>query len=622
MDEEGKYSFQTGERNTFGVVDYVLFALLLCVSASIGLFYAIKDRKNQNTKDFLLAGGNMSAIPVALSLLASFMSAITLLGTPAEMYNYTTIYWWIGLGYFFTIGAAAHIYVPVFYRLRVTSAYQYLEMRFGRPTRSLISVVYVIQMVLYMSIVLYAPSLAMNAVTGFTLWGSVWAVGLVCIFYTTIGGMKAVLWTDTFQVGVMLAGLCTILIQGSIEVGGFSKAWQYSVDSGRILFDDFNPDPIVRHSVWSCVFGGAITWLAVYGANQAQIQRAITCPTLRKAQMAYWFNFPGLCVILYLCCFIGTVAYAFYRTCDPKTFGLITASDQLLPLFVMDVLGKMPGVPGIFVSCIFSGALSTLSSGLNSIAAVLLEDVVKVFCVSDLNEQRATNASKLIALVSGFICLGLTYVASMLGGVLQAALALFGMLGGPILGVFTLGIIFPWANQKGALTAVSSGVIFMLWIGVGYQVHKPPVAPFSPTSLVGCNWNLTDTNFTQPLASVLTNATVAPAPEYSTWDPFVRLYSLSYLWYSATAMLYTVCVGLIVSFATGRTDPKSLDPKLMCPLFDTLMPFLPEKILKPLRFGVDYSKMREQDEAATRDEMEIFVDKNNPDLTDVNGRPS
>ncbi|XP_069123546.1 sodium-coupled monocarboxylate transporter 1-like isoform X2 [Argopecten irradians] len=619
MDNNEGYSFQTGTKNTFGVVDYVLFALLLCVSAGIGLFYAIKDRKKQNLKDFLLAGGNMSAIPVSLSLLASFMSAITLLGTPSEMYNFTSMYWWIGAGYFFTLALASHVYIPVFYNLRITSVYQYLEMRFGSATRSLISIVYVIQMVLYMSIVLYAPSLAMNAVTGFTLWGSVWAVGLVCIFYTTIGGMKAVLWTDTFQVGVMLAGLITILIQGSIEVGGFAKAWQISYDSGRIVFDDFNPDPIVRHSVWSCVFGGAITWLAVYGANQAQIQRAITCPTLRKAQMAYWFNFPGLCVILYLCCFIGTVAYAFYRTCDPKTFGLINASDQLLPLFVMDVLGKMPGIPGIFVSCIFSGALSTLSSGLNSIAAVLLEDVVKVFCVADISEQRATNASKLIALVAGFICLGLTYVASMLGGVLQAALALFGMLGGPILGVFTLGILFPWANQKGALTAVSSGVIFMLWIGVGYQVHKPPVAPFSATSLVGCNWNLTrdmsDTNFTEPLVEIVTNAT---ATEYSTWDPFVRLYSLSYLWYSATAMLYVICVGLIVSFATGKTDPKSVDPRLMCPIFDVFLPFLPEKVRKPLRFGVDYSKTKEETTEADREEMEVFVDKTG----NSNGKPS
>lgn len=124
MAGDRQYSFQTGQKNEFQVLDYILFAGLLICSAGIGLFYAVKDRKKSNTKDFLLAGGDMNPIPVALSLLASFMSAITLLGTPSEMYNYTTIYWWIGLGYFFVILGAAHVYMPVFYRLRVTSSYE------------------------------------------------------------------------------------------------------------------------------------------------------------------------------------------------------------------------------------------------------------------------------------------------------------------------------------------------------------------------------------------------------------------------------------------------------------------------------------------------------------------
>ena len=121
---EKSYSFDTKEIPGFTVVDYVLFGLMLAFSASIGIFYAIKDRNRANTKEFLLAGGNMNPIPVALSILASFMSAITLLGTPAEMYNYTTMYWYIGLGYLFVVAGAAHIFIPVFYRLRVTSAYE------------------------------------------------------------------------------------------------------------------------------------------------------------------------------------------------------------------------------------------------------------------------------------------------------------------------------------------------------------------------------------------------------------------------------------------------------------------------------------------------------------------
>ena len=118
------YSFQTGHKNTFSVVDYVIFGGMLGISTFIGFFYAIKDRKVTNTKMFLLAGGNMNFFPVSMSLLASFMSAITLLGTPAEMYNYGTMYWWIGISYLFSVGMAAHIYVPIFYNLKVTSCYE------------------------------------------------------------------------------------------------------------------------------------------------------------------------------------------------------------------------------------------------------------------------------------------------------------------------------------------------------------------------------------------------------------------------------------------------------------------------------------------------------------------
>lgn len=120
----GDYSFNTGKLKQFSVADYVIFAAILVISAAIGFYFAWKDRKEKSITSFLLADRNMSPFPVALSLLASFMSAVTLLGTPAEMYNYTTMYWWIGLGYLLVIAGASHIYIPVFWNLGVTSAYE------------------------------------------------------------------------------------------------------------------------------------------------------------------------------------------------------------------------------------------------------------------------------------------------------------------------------------------------------------------------------------------------------------------------------------------------------------------------------------------------------------------
>lgn len=117
-------SIITGKINQFGILDYVIFAAVLIISGVIGFYHAWKDRNNQNLKQFLLAGGNMHPIPVALSLVASFMSAITLLGVPVEMYQYSTMYMWIGVGYFLVMAGAAHIYTPIFYMLKVTSVYE------------------------------------------------------------------------------------------------------------------------------------------------------------------------------------------------------------------------------------------------------------------------------------------------------------------------------------------------------------------------------------------------------------------------------------------------------------------------------------------------------------------
>lgn len=124
MAEGKEYSYITGRVESFVAVDYVLFAFTLLVSAGIGVFYAIKDRNVKTTKSYLLAGGNMSVWPAALSLVASFMSAITLLGTPAEIYNFDTMFMDMTLAYIVSMFLAAYVYIPILYRLHITSVYE------------------------------------------------------------------------------------------------------------------------------------------------------------------------------------------------------------------------------------------------------------------------------------------------------------------------------------------------------------------------------------------------------------------------------------------------------------------------------------------------------------------
>lgn len=165
---------------------------------------------------------------------------------------------------------------------------------------------------------------------------------------------------------------------------------------------------------------------------------------------------------------------------------------------------------------------STVSSGLNSLAAITLEDFVRYF-YPNMSDKTATIVSKSLSVVYGLICFGLVFVAEQLGGVLQAALSIFGMVGGPLLGVFTLGMFFPWANSKGAFTGTITSLAFMFWLGIGANLaitRKQIITPKLDISVDGClhgNFTLPPTpegerllvKFTSDLSDKLTFTTVA-----------------------------------------------------------------------------------------------------------------
>ncbi|XP_045109489.1 sodium-coupled monocarboxylate transporter 2-like [Portunus trituberculatus] len=542
--------------------DYLVFALMLVVSAVIGIIYGCFGKK-QNTSEFLMAGKSMTTFPVAMSLIASFMSAITLLGTPSEVYQNGFIYWLIGFSYILVMPAAAYLYFPVFYKLQVTSAYEYLEMRFDKSVRLLGSSVFIVQMCLYMAIVVYAPALALAQVTGFNVYISVSLICFVCIFYTTLGGMKAVLWTDALQTVIMYASMMFVIIKGAIDVGGLQYVWQRNMEGGRATLIDFDPDPTTRHTFWTLIVGGYFTWITIYGVNQAQVQRYLSVQTRQMVTQALFINLVGLFILMITCAFGGMVVYAKYADCDPITSGIVKKGDQLFPLFVMDTLWEFRGLPGLFVAGIFSGALSTVSSGMNSLAAIVLEDYIKGTCMPNISDEASTWWSRGLSLFFGLLTFALVFVAEQLGDILSAALSIFGMVGGPLLGLFTLGMFFPWANKRGALVGGIVSLIFLFWIGIGFQVAKangqiPSTA--LPISTDGCDLLNITIKATTTVATTIVTDTIVEEPG----EP-LGIFRLSYMWYSATGCFTVIVVGMIVSAITGLQDVKTLDPVLLSP---------------------------------------------------------
>lgn len=179
----------------------------------------------------------MSILPVAVSLMASFMSAITLLGVSSETYYYGMIFVAINVSYGLATPIITKLYLPVFFGLQKTSTYEYLELRFGPNIRTIASLTYTIQMIFYNAIVLYAPSIVLESVTGLDRVISILVVGIACTIYSTIGGMKAVLFTDLLQSILMFAAVFSVLVFSSIQLGGFGQIFVIAKEAGRLNFN-------------------------------------------------------------------------------------------------------------------------------------------------------------------------------------------------------------------------------------------------------------------------------------------------------------------------------------------------------------------------------------------------
>ncbi|XP_072166483.1 sodium-coupled monocarboxylate transporter 1-like [Diadema setosum] len=576
---------------TFGVVDYVVLAVMLGISAAIGIFYACTGGKQATAAEFLLADRKANPLAVAFSLVASYISAITVIGTPAEVYFYGSMYWIFAFA-FIGAGLITNAFLPVFMKLNITSANEYLQLRFGHVARLIGTIITFITSIFYMAIVIYAPALALNQVTGVNLWGCVVATGVVCTFYTTIGGMKAVIVTDVFQMLVMIAGLLAVLAKGAVELGGLGEVWRICEEGGRIDFWNFNPDPTVRHTFWTITVGGSFLWGSIYGVSQAQVMRYLSCGRLRSARIALGLAIIGMIVVVSLACLAGLVMYAYYADCDPLFSGRVRAPDQLVPFMVVDLYGSTPGLSGLFTAGVVSAALSTVSSGLNALTAVTSEDVIKKL-FPNMSPRTYSIVNKVVAVVYGALCMALTYVASILGNILQLALSFGGMFGGPALGLFTLGMFFPWANNVGSIIGILVGQVWSLWVGVGAWIEDLP-PQILPLTISGCPL---------PPPPVVANTTMDPVMTtmMTTWmsttcqsmasgagwtSPVAELYTLSYAWLAGSSWLITVIVGMLASLITGVNDPRKMNPALISPIADRLFCCLPESWKGPMRCRV------------------------------------
>ncbi|XP_019904920.1 sodium/iodide cotransporter isoform X2 [Esox lucius] len=551
-------------RPGFVLADYVVFAAMLLVSMGIGLFQALKKRTGDaKVDDFFIGGRSIPAVPVGLSLCASFMSAVQVLGVPAEASLYGFKFLYMCLGQSVNSCLTAYLFLPVFYRLGITSTNQYLKMRFGRGMQLLGSVQFLVSTLLYTGIVIYAPALILNQATGVNMWASLFSTGFICTIYTTLGGMKAVIWTDVFQILVMLTGFVLIFIRGTFLVGGPAMVLEIASNGSRLNFNDFDLDPRRRYTFWSFSVGGTLVWLSMYGVNQAQVQRYISCRTERMAQLALFVNQVGLCLIVGSAVTCGIVMFALYSQCDPLKSGKISAPDQYMPYFVLDIFQDHPGFPGIFLASAYSGTLSTASTSINAMAAVTMEDLFKPH-LANMSQKRLILISRGLSFMYGGGCITVAALLSFLDwGVLQGSFTVMGVVSGPLLGAFILGIFVPATNRPGVFSGVAVGFSISLWLVIGSILHPPSLKTMGvlPTYTDQCPTRNITVNITLNMDPISTST--VSSLELHGLTGLENFYSISYLYFGAVGTLSAVLVGLAVSYATGPTERNTISPGLL-----------------------------------------------------------
>ena len=600
-------------QNSFATADYLVFGLLILISIGIGIFFACYGKGQSTTSNYFLGGRQLKVVPVALSFVVSFQSSIMILGFPAETYAYGMQIILQCIGIFIAYLFASVVIVPFFHPMKLTSVYEYFQKRYENNVVRFVAVAFgLLFFTFYMGVVTFGAALAMQSAAGLPFWVSVVIFSSSAILYTSIGGMKAVVWTDVFQSIVMLSGILAITIKCSVSAGGLGKVFE--VGRSRLNFFNFNPDPTERHTFWTLIIG-AIPQFLYISFSQPGVQRINSTPTVKQAKQVYYVAAPVFSAVWMIVLFEGLIIYAYYfnKGCDPIAAGMIPNVNQIMPYTVMELFRNLPGVPGLFISALAAASLSTISSGLSSVAAITYVDIIKVH-FANIDEKIGTNISKATVVLFGLISVGFAFLLSNVKIPLsQIIVSFMGATAGPINGLFLISIFFYRTTPKGAVIGTLCGFVLILWIIIGQNfsgaVKPTPYLPLGPTDqcfnrtgfLENQTWNTSlnesvtihtivwkgdtrnvsagnkqlihkiigDQNSLNESAFIgVSSSTSSPEnkPKAVEKSALQTLYSISYMYFNLIGMIITVLIGIAVSLMTQPKTPPRVDKACILPL--------------------------------------------------------
>lgn len=530
--------------------EYIVFGGLMAVNFGLGLYFSLrrKARSADTTTEVFLGSRALRSFPLAASVVASLISSTGLVGFTGHFYAYGFHLIWSGLTTIAVTPLVAGLFLPVFYSLRITSVFEYVRLRFNSAISLTTCGMYLFLTQSIGALSIFAASLTIATIFGAPLiWCNI-VIGICGTLYTALGGLRGVVWTDCMQLVFILLGPVTVIAKIIIDSGS-SRGASMALREINLSTYIANVTLDITHdeNIWSALVASATAAIYRVGLDQVVVQRCMASRTLGGAQRTVLMG-SFMLVGVYLVNLSVTVALiVWFWGCDPKLSGAIQNYDQILPYYVKAFLVQIPGFTGIFLAAVVSAATSTISSLINSQAAVVYVDVLSP------NIKGASSHVKWItrgtAFLLGILMTLYSCICIYMGSITRVIMMVLSASTGPFVGLLILAIAFPFVHTKGA--GISTLLLLGFQLLVMWQaIHSGTKPPFMPVSLDYCPDNSTRLESNSSFTTIL--PTERP---HNTSDPF----QLSPFWSCLFSTCGTVVLGVLISVATGEHKKRKAD---------------------------------------------------------------
>ncbi|MBI2425057.1 MAG: sodium/solute symporter [Candidatus Hydrogenedentes bacterium] len=467
----------------FSVADYATLAVYFLALLGIGLFLG---KREHTTEAFFLGSRKVPWWAVGMSIFGTSLSAITYLAIPAQAFATDWTYFLSNMAIIVVAPIVVYAYIGRFRAQPITTAYEFLENRFHLSVRIYGSIVFALFQIGRMSIILFLPAIALSTATGLSKYDCIVVMGVVTTFYTVIGGIEAVIWTDVLQSFVLVAGalLGMYFVFHGIEqdlAGALSTAYE----AGKFHTFNWSLD-LTTTTVWVLVAGQSFAMLYPYTADQTMVQRYLTTATHKEAAKAVWTNAAMTLPMSLLFFGLGSALWVYFKE-HPQYLDPGLQNDAILPLFIVEVFPS--GLKGIIIAGVFAAAMSSLDSSMNSLSTVFVHDYYRRFRPG-ITDRHALWVARISTLLLGIFATGCAmYVAKINATALfDSYLKMLGFVGGGLSGVMALGVFVRRANTAGALAGATVSAVVVYAIANYTPINGLIHALFGFVSAVSAGW--------------------------------------------------------------------------------------------------------------------------------------